>query len=222
MKKYIAVIIGVFLLTLTGCRVSVDGYNQTVSQNEIVGRIQQVLKAESYTDILKRGAEPSIPAGYKFPNVYQYENGCFGFALKNIAKYKYNDEINMTEAERKINKPRKELWSNRHITDFLNEYGYELKWYSSAEDFFKLLRKGEPVIIQYKYPVSRDRWIGHYVAVYSFDKGGVWIAQTMTNKLEHLPYEKVFNKDGTETQFVFAIVLRKNANEGTINGQNNT
>jgi len=160
----------------------------------------------SYQEIIKSGIQPGIPTDYAFPKGYQYENGCFGFAVKYIVEYKFGAIIDMIEAEKTINKPRYELWTLNYIKDFLQEYGLELKWYYNADKFFQFLEEGNPLLIQYKYPVGKDRWISHFVAVYSFDDEGVWISQSVTNKHEKIPYRHVFKPEGTTTQFAFAVI----------------
>ena len=159
-----------------------------------------------YKKILKSGIKPKIKSDYEFPVSKQYQNGCFGFAVKNVVKYKYDINIDLKEAEKKINKPRNDLWTAEHIRNFLKEYNLNTKWYESAYSFFYFLSKGEPVIIQYKYFTSKNYWVGHFVAVYSFDQKGVWISETIEGKRKRITYDKVFSKEGRYTVFAFAVV----------------
>ena len=159
-----------------------------------------------YKNILKSGIKPKLKTDYNFPVSNQFQNGCFGFAVKNIVKHKYNIDIDLKEAEKKINKPRNDLWTADHIKNFLREYNLQTKWYENAYSFFYFLSKGEPVIIQYKYYTSKNYWVGHFVAVCSFDQKGVWISETIEGKSKRIPYDKVFSKEGRDTVFPFAIV----------------
>jgi len=162
----------------------------------------------TYKEIIKTGIKPKINPDYPFPVSKQFNNGCFGFAVKNVVKYKYNEDIDLLEAEKKIKKSRKDLWTEKHIKNFLKEYKLKTIWFDKASDFFYFLHKGEPVIIQYKYYTSKNYWIGHFVAVYSFDKTGVWISETIKANRIKIPYEKVFYKDCIHTDFSFAVVKK--------------
>jgi len=201
-NKILAIIVLPFLFFAPGCA-------ENLNKDEILKQastIQENIVKRSYVDILKSGVQPGIKPDYAFPKGYQYENGCFGFAIKYIVEYKFGETLDMLQAEKIIKKPRYELWTLNYIKDFLEEYGIVLNWYHDSEKFFKFLEEGEPLLIQYKYPVAENRWISHFVAVYSFDLEGVWISQSVTNKHEKVLYKDVFKPDGMTTQFMFATV----------------
>ncbi|MBN1797908.1 MAG: hypothetical protein JW822_05005 [Spirochaetales bacterium] len=159
-----------------------------------------------YWEIVSFALIPKLKADYAFPVSVQFKNGCFAFAVKHIVEYKYAQNINLYEAEKKISKPRTDLWTHEHIKNFLNTYQLKLTWYNRADIFFKLLINGEPVMIQYKYSLSGASWVGHFVAVYSFDAEGVFAADSISGKRIHLPYNMVFDQSGKYTQFPFAVV----------------
>lgn len=160
----------------------------------------------TYTEILDSGVEPALDKDTDFPISYQYENGCFAFAVKHVLEYKFDETIDLYEAEKIIKKPRKVLWNVEYITVFLNEYDIEMHWYKDAETFFKFLSEGEPLVIQYPYDIGNDRYIGHLVAAFSFDETGVWAADSISGKNIHIDYDLVFNKTGKYTRYGFATV----------------
>ncbi|MCD6109657.1 hypothetical protein J7J83_02780 [bacterium] len=98
------------------------------------------------------------------------------------------------------------LWNVDYITDFLNEYDLKMYWYKDASNFFNFLSKGELLVIQYPYGVGNDRYIGHLVVVYSFDKTGVWATDSISGENIHINYDLVFNKTGKYTRYGFATV----------------
>lgn len=161
----------------------------------------------NYTEILAKGIKPKIKPDYLFPVSKQHDNGCFGYAVKHIADYKYGIKIDVNQTEKKINKPRNSLWEYKHIQDYLKLYSLQLTWKNDAATFFKLLRKGEPVLIQYKWYYGSS-WVGHFVAVYSFDKKGVWISESIQNKRVRIAYKDVFEETGYYTDFYFAYLSR--------------
>jgi hypothetical protein len=188
MKRLITYIVILFsFATLTGC-----------SAPDISPR--------TYDQILESGIKPAIEIDYKFPISYQYENGCFAFAVNHVLKYKYDETIDLYEAEKIIDKPRYVLWNVEYITKFLNEYEIEMVWYKDSETFFKMLQIGEPLVIQYPYKVGENRYIGHLVAAYSFDDEGVWVSDSISGKYLHLDYSQVFGKSDKYTRYGFATV----------------
>lgn len=174
---------------------------------------EQVMRAQvssrSYNAILADDVHPSLSPEYDFPNSYQYQNGCFAFAVKHILEYKFDETIDLYEAEDKLNKPRNVLWDVNYITAFLEEYDITMTWYKDAETFFDFLAQGEPLVIQYPYDIGDDTFIGHLVAAYSFDETGVWAADSISGKAIHIDYDLVFNKSGTHTRYGFATVWKK-------------
>jgi hypothetical protein len=161
-----------------------------------------------YWKIVSTKISPKIAPDYAFPVSVQFKNGCFAFAVKHIVAYKYNENINLYEAEKKIHKPRSDLWTHEHIKNFLNAYHLNLTWYDRADIFFHMLANGEPVMIQYKYYLSETSWVGHFVAVYSFNATGVFVSDSISGKRIHLAYTHVFDGSGKHTQFPFAVVKK--------------
>ena len=160
---------------------------------------------QTYTQILTTNPQPALSPNYQFPTSYQYQNGCFGFAVKHITEHKYNEEIDLHEVEQTINKPRADLWTSEHINNFLRDYNLKLTSYNDAETFFNLLENGEPIIIQYKYPTT-DGWVGHMVAAYSFDEAGVWISESISGQRKRIAYADIFAETGQSTQFSFSKI----------------
>lgn len=198
--------ITVLLFFVTGCGNDVnkmEAVKKAISTQ--ISSQAEVLK-RPYSEIVKTEIQPGIAPDFAFPKGYQYENGCFGFAIQYIVEHKFGETIDMVKAEKIIKKPRYELWTFNYIKDFLEEYGLDLKWYNDSETFFEFLEAGEPLLIQYKYQVGQNTWISHFVAVYSFDEDGVWISQSITNKHEKIPYRHIFKPDEITTQFRFAVV----------------
>lgn len=153
--------------------------------------------------------KPAIPADYDFPLTKQFQNGCFAFGISHIAAYKYGMKMDLQAAEQKVGKKRSELWSSSQITAFLDLFALACTWYTDADTFFDALSRAEPVLIQYKKWTSYDYWVGHFVAVYSFDSAGIWISESVSVQHLNLPYSCVFDETGKNTQFSFAIVSRK-------------
>jgi hypothetical protein len=161
-----------------------------------------------YWKLVSSAITPKIKTDYAFPVSVQFKNGCFAFAVNHIVEYKYKQKINLYDAEKKINKPRTDLWTHEHITNFLKEYQLKLTWYNRADIFFYFLINGEPVMIQYKHYLSATSWVGHFVAVYSFDATGVFVSDSISGKRIHLVYDRVFDQSGRYTQFSFAVVQK--------------
>ena len=163
----------------------------------------------TYKEILQKGVKPAIAPAFDFPLSKQHENGCFGFAVKNMADYKYQIKIDVADAEKKIGKPRESLWKSENIMDFLALYDLQLAWQYDALSFFELLTQGEPVLIQYRWWYNNhSTWVGHFVAVYSFDDKGVWVSESASNKHVHVPYSDLFDESGVYTLFAFASLKR--------------
>ena len=203
MKRFICILVGISLLQFLGC--------------DRIERVQTYINEETthpktYIEIINTDVKPGISTDYEFPLSAQYQNGCFAFGVKHIVKHKYDIDIDPYKVEKEINKPRSELWTIDHISNFLNKYDLKLRWFTDAETFFDLLKKGEPVLIQYKYPIADNKWIGHFVAVYSFDKEGVWIAESISNTRTKILYTDIFDTTGLQTQFSFATIDIKEAN----------
>jgi hypothetical protein len=162
----------------------------------------------SYREILALGIKPRIAPGYFFPLSKQHHNGCYGFSMKHIVDYKFKVKIDVDKAEKKIGKPRNDLWTNEHITNFNALVGIRLTWEDRACDLFRRLVSGDPVMIQYKYALPGNSWVGHFVAAYSFDKTGLWVSESISNKRKRIPYKDIFGESGTSTFWSFASVGR--------------
>ncbi|MBN1411870.1 MAG: ankyrin repeat domain-containing protein [Spirochaetales bacterium] len=160
----------------------------------------------SYKEILDAGIKPGIGPEYKFPLSKQHSNACFGFALKHILKYKYNQDMDVSSVEKKIKKSTKKLWSAKNINDCTNLLKVRLDWHRSAAELFSYLMKGEPVLLQYQYYTSKKNWIGHYVAAYSFDDKGIWVAESIKNKRTRLKYSELFDESGKFIDYEYATV----------------
>lgn len=183
--------------------------HEDVSEEEEEEReVIPVPKKRTYTEILNDGIEPKFAPDYTFPLSPQYKNGCFAFAINHILIEKYGEGIDLYEAEKTIGKPRSDLWTLEYIGNFLSEYNITLNWSMDGEKFFEYLINGEPVMIQYKYYISDEKWIGHFVAVYSFDEEGVWVSESISNTRKQLLYSDVFSLDEKHLQFPFATVSR--------------
>jgi len=203
MKKYCIIIV---LVLVSGCS------NTVISRDSdsIFNITQTPIDIDkTYTEIIKTDSIPGISTDFPFPLSKQYKNGCFGFAVKHVVQYKYGKTIDMVKAENAIKKPREELWTSKHITNFLDEYELKMKWFTDAETFFAFFQEGEPVIIQYKSPLVNGGWVGHFVAAYSFDDQGIWISESITNKRIRLDFSEVFDEEGKFTQFGFATVEKQ-------------
>lgn len=161
---------------------------------------------KTYQEILSTGILPLIKPTYKFPVSAQYHNGCFAFAVNHILQYKYASSLDLEEVEKKINKPREDLWTNKHIYNFTTTYSIAMGWYHDAEKLFFFLSTGEPVIMQYKHNLDENTWVGHMVAAYSFDHQGIWVSDSLSNKCIHLNFEQIFETSGIYLQFGFATV----------------
>jgi hypothetical protein len=95
-------------------------------------------------DFFDREAKSGIPPGYPFPLSHLYRNGCLAFGINHILAYKYGRHIDLYKAEKKIKKPRNELWTSTHIQNFLNECNLTLSWDNDVNAFFRYLIKGKP------------------------------------------------------------------------------
>lgn len=197
-NTFIVFNICIILLTFYGCD------KQQSTTETIINLTRPIPK--TYSEFLETDINPGIDPTYSFPVSYQYQNGCFAFAVKHIVDYKYDINIDPYEAEELINKPRADLWTREHIVNFLEKYNLKFEWFGDTETFFSFLQKGEPVLIQYKYQISEDKWIGHFVAAYSFDSEGVWIADSISGKRIRIPFTDVFDTNESQTQFRFATI----------------
>jgi hypothetical protein len=162
----------------------------------------------TYTKILASGVKPGIRPGYKFPVSKQHHYGCFGFSIKHLARYKFKISIDVAQAEVKIGKDMNKLWSSRNIKDFLALYGLSMTYYSDVGSLFQLLARGEPVVIQYKWPVDSVNWVGHFVVAYSFDDQGVWVSDSIQNACLRVPYRAFMAEKGDATLFLFGVLTR--------------
>ncbi|MBN2440554.1 MAG: hypothetical protein JXJ04_04395 [Spirochaetales bacterium] len=160
------------------------------------------------TQLNKSEVKPFLKPDYAFPVSRQYSKGCFAFAVNHILEYKYKQKIDMNEAEKRINKPREDLWTHEHIQNFNQAYNISLTWNNEVDGFFRLLAGGEPVMIQYKWYSSETSWIGHFVAVYSFDEYGAWVSDSISVKRIHIPYDDLFDESGAFTSFYYATIVR--------------
>ena len=88
-------------------------------------------------------------------------------------------------------------------------YNINLSWYNDVNTFFFYVSKGEPVMIQYKWYNSETSWIGHFVAVYSFDENGAWVSDSISVKRIRIPYDDLFDDSGKYTEFSFAVVEKR-------------
>lgn len=189
MKKILLSLLA--LLVLVGC--------------ENVGFVENI-PSLTYEQILVQRIEPAISPDYKFPSGHQYMNGCFAFAVNNVLQYKYDKKLDLLEAEKKVKKPRAILWTGEYIMKFLDEYDLKMVWYKDAENFFKFLEEGEPVVMQFTIPIETGELIGHIVTAYSFDDKGIWIADSLKGKTHRIDFSEVFTKKGDETRYGFATV----------------
>lgn len=187
------------MIVLSGC-------SPRETADILIKKVAENVLPRTYTEILDSGIKPAIDVDFDFPISYQYENGCFAFAVKHVLEYKFDETIDLYEAEKIIKKPRSVLWDVDYITAFLNEYDIEMTWYKDVETFFRLLESGEPIVMQYPYKVGKDRYIGHLVAVYSFDDKGVFVSDSISGKHINIEYSLVFNQTGRYTRYGFARV----------------
>ncbi|MBN1698259.1 MAG: ankyrin repeat domain-containing protein [Spirochaetales bacterium] len=162
----------------------------------------------AYGEIVKRNIRPKMKPDYPFPCSKQHHNACFGFAVKHLYQYMTGEAIDVDGAEKKIGKSRDDLWDYAMMTDLADLYGLAYTWEDSANSLFASLIRGEPAAIQYRYKQGGS-WIGHYVAVYSFDEKGVWASESIANKLVRIPYGEVFDESGTRTLYPFFSISRK-------------
>lgn len=160
---------------------------------------------KTYTEILNTGINPLLPPEHEFPTSFQYKNGCFGYAVGHIIEQR-GQSFDPLVMEETIAKPRNELWTSEHIQNLANAYELEFKWHKEADTFFELLSQGEPVVVQYKYPLENG-WVGHMVAAYSFDQEGAWVSESISAKRIRVPYEDIFDDTGQKTRYGFAQVL---------------
>lgn len=154
----------------------------------------------------KSHMKPALNPDYAFPVSKQYRRGCFAFAVNHILEYSYNTKLDLIEAEKKIKKPREDLWTRTHIENFLNAYNLQMLWYDDVDTFFDFLSNGIPVMIQYRWYNSETNWVGHFVVAYSFDENGVWVSDSISVKRIHLPYDDVLETSGEYTRYSFALV----------------
>jgi hypothetical protein len=66
--------------------------------------------------------------------------------------------------------------------------------------------RASPLLIQYEKYSSPGYWVGHFVAVYSFDSTGSWISESVSMRRLHLTYDQVFGSQGRKTSFHYATV----------------
>jgi len=149
-----------------------------------------------YKAILKLGFKPKLSPDYKFPATQQGKLDCYGFTVKHLIQYKYNETIDVD----KFNKKYGEAWISMHENEFAEENNLKTDSFTSMNLFFYHLIIGEPVIINYLYTYKNGSTIRHYAVAYSFDDTGVWLADSAGGKRHRKSYDFLL-EGGTEIWF---------------------
>ena len=149
-----------------------------------------------YKTILSIGFNPKLSPDYKFPASQQGKYDCFGFAVKHLVQYKYNETVDV----QKFNIQYGETWISYNEEKFAELNNLDFVPNNSNNIFFYNLIKGEPMIINYRFVYKNGDSIRHYGVAYSFDETGVWVADSAGNKRHRLTYEYIL-EGGTEIWF---------------------
>lgn len=154
------------------------------------------------SDYLEAGYKPLLATNYRFPLKWQTLNGCYAFSVRNILKYKNGIGIYIPRAEKLIDKEPTKLWYYDTMKKFDDISHVEVSRYYHLDTFINSLQAGEPLAITYyldyySYKEQKTKSVLHIVAAYSFDKDGVWVAETVKAQRVLVPWEKVFNVYGT-------------------------
>ncbi|MFK7780573.1 MAG: hypothetical protein QM490_05575 [Candidatus Gracilibacteria bacterium] len=153
-------------------------------------------------DYIKAGYKAYLSTNYYFPLKGQTLNGCYAFSVRNILKYKDGIGIYIPKIEKDIGKKPSSLW-NYYTMDKFDDYSHiDKSRYYNIDTLISSLQAGEPVAISYmleyySYKYKAYKQVPHIVAAYSFDENGVWVAETVSAQRKLVPWNKVFNKNGS-------------------------
>lgn len=165
---------------------------------------------------IKNNYKPFLSPKYTFPLKPQTLNGCYFFALRNIAKYKRNIGMHIPSMETYI-------WKNpKELTDFTTQEKFNtiahitLEHKKHIETLFTSLQAGEPLALSYILKYKDKKWneqqVRHVVAAYSFDAEGVRVAETVTNRYVRVPWSELFDNEGyVKGKYMRAIIYTPTA-----------
>jgi hypothetical protein len=76
----------------------------------------------------------------------------------------------------------------------------EARKYWSLDTVINGLQAWEPVTVVYwweytDWKTKQKKKVKHIVTAYSFDKNGLWVAETISARRVLLPYDEIFNKN---------------------------
>lgn len=157
----------------------------------------------SYEDVLATGITAAYPSDMNM-TVYSQSGwpyGCYGFAIKNVMAWKYDEVLDMTDLADIIGWDGSYIWSPEQFSSFAENYDTDLimTYYGSAEFFLKKLAAGEPVVLYIPYYIG-DNNVGHQVMAYSFDADGVWIADSLYGGVaSQIGYDEAFFESDSYT-----------------------
>lgn len=149
------------------------------------------------SDYINAWYKPYLKSNYNFPNLPQTLNWCYAFSVRNILKYKDGIGIYIPKIERKIWKKWNDLWNYPMMSKFDKYAHIEKRNYYNIDTLINSLQAWEPVSISYmlkyySYKEQKYKYVPHIVAAYSFDEKWIWVAETVKNKRELVPWEDVF------------------------------
>lgn len=149
---------------------------------------------------IKNNYKPYLSSDFHFPLKGQTLNGCYGFALRNILKYKFGIGVYVSKVEKYIGKKPTDLatFALQQKMDAVLHIYKEKKYH--LQTLISSLQHGEPLAVSYAFWYT-DRYgkrksVAHVVAAYSFDEVGVWVSETVTNRRIRIPYEDLFDAQG--------------------------
>jgi hypothetical protein len=157
----------------------------------------------TWEDMLDTGIQAAIPGDYDFPAASQsgYPYGCYGFAMKNLMAYKWQEDVSMNVLASSIGWDGAWIWNEDEFAAFADKYSADVifNYNAPADYFFKKLERGIPMIVSIPYYIG-DENVWHNVVAYSFDEDGVWIADSNGGYTHQIDYDQVFFDSDTKTR----------------------
>ena len=162
----------------------------------------------TYEDVLATGIQAAIPADFDFPASSQtgYPYACYGFSMKNLMAYEFGEgglsgaNVGMENLKAAIGWDGSWMWSADEFAAFAEAYSADVifNYNASADFFFRKLSWGVPMIVAVPYYIDGEN-VWHDVVAYSFDEGGVWVADSDGGYTHRIDFEEVFFEDDSST-----------------------
>lgn len=151
-------------------------------------------------DYLDAGYKSFLNSNYYFPLKWQNLNGCYAFSVRNILKHKHGIWVYIPQVDKYIWRAPTSLRTYPIMRKYDKTVHIQARKYWSLDTVMKSLQAWEPVSIVYwwdytDWKTGQKKKVKHIVAAYSFDKKGLWVAETISAQRKLIPYDEIFNKN---------------------------